>query len=349
QGPTIDTSWKHAVMPRVGFAGAFRNSGGETSFRFNFSRVAQPPDFRFFVDTTIGDSLRTDIRIQGNPNLGFERGRAFELGVSHVIRNMLGFSITAFRKELRNLVTGSLQFGLTEPGQFSTGDKGTIQGVELSAHGRWTGLELRGGYVLQSAKGLTTGALDDEVNPDARFVEFPLAHDRRHAFDLLVLAGRAAAWQGTGWGAALAASVRSGFPLDRLADPLIRLPWTVFVGLRVSRELGSLPFCDCRTRVVIDGRNITGRDNVIALRRDTGGLGPPSSVVNDAGQDIPLSTQPIPRESRRYDPATDLDGDGLITASELRHVRVAAALDRNDPSLFFGEARSLRFGFEVAF
>ncbi len=346
----IDTAWKRSVMPRVGFAGAFRGSAGETAFRFNFSRLAQPPDFRFFVDTTIGDSLRTDIRRQGNPNLGFEKGRAFELGVSHLVKDALGLSVTAFRKELTNLVTGSLQFSTLAPGQFSTGDKGTIQGVEVTAYGRWPGLELRAGYVVQKATGLTSGAFDEDVDPEAQIEEFPLAFDRRHAIDLVVLAGRATGSEGTGWGGSLTASVRSGFPLDRMADVITRLPWTAFIGFRLTRDLVKLPLCSgCRTRIIIDGRNVTGRDNVIALRRDTGGLGPPAEAVLGAMNDIPMTAQPIPRESQRYNPLVDLDANGLITASELRRARVAAQLDRNDPSLYFGQASQLRLGFEVVF
>ncbi len=349
-GPAIDFDWKVVVMPRIGFAGAFRNSGGETAFRFNFARVAQPPDFRFFVDTTIGDSLRTDIRRQGNPNLGFEKGRAFELGVSHVIRDAVGISVTAFRKEFTNLVTGSLQVSNIAPGTFSTGDKGTTQGIELSGYGRLPGLEFRGGYALQKATGLTSRALDEDVDPGARFEEFPLAHDRRHAIDLLVLGGRSAGWEGTGWGASLAASLRSGFPLDRRAENVTRLPWTALVGLRITRDLGRLPLCStCRARVIADGRNIIGRDNVIALRRDTGGIGPTAESVRSVGNQIILSEPPIPRESARYNPLADLDGDGLITAAEMRRGRIAAELDRNDPSLFYGDARQLRLGFEVLF
>ena len=350
QAPVIDGDWKFAAMPRVGFAGAFRNSAGETSFRFNFARLAQPPDFRFFADATIGDSLRTDIRRQGNPNLGFERGRSYELGIGHVLNGSIGLSVTAFRKELSNLVTGSLQVSSTAPAQFSTADKGTVQGFEISAYGRWTGIELRGGYSLQKATGLATGLIDDEVDPEARFEEFPLAHDRRHAIDLVVLGGHAAAWGGTGWGAALIGSVRSGLPLDPRAPTPTRLPWTALVGLRVTRELGGPALCgDCRIRLIFDGRNIIGRDNVIALRRDTGGLGPTPESVLQAANDIPATAQPIPRESNRYNPLIDLDGDGLITAAELQSARVAAALDRNDPSLFFGEPSSVRVGLEIAF
>jgi hypothetical protein len=102
-------------------------------------------------------------------------------------------------------------------------------------------------------------------------------------------------------------------------------------------------------RVMADARNVTGRDNVIALRRDTGGLGPPADQVNDVMNEIPLGADPIPRESRLYNPLGDLDGNGLITAPEMRTARLAAELDRNDPSLFYGEASQLRLGLELVF
>ncbi len=347
--PTIDTDAKVAVTPRIGFAGAFRNSGGQSAFRFNFARVAQPPDFRFFLDTTIGDSQRTDIRNQGNPNLSYEEGRVFEIGFSHLAGDAVGLSISAFRKELTQLVTGNLPISGLAPGQFSTGDRGTVTGVEISVRGRWTGLQLSGGYALQEATGITSGALDTDVDTAVQVTEFPLAFDRRHTADFVVLGGRAAGWDGTGWGVSLAASVRSGFPLDRLASEVTRLPWTSLIRLGVSRELGDFLCRGCGARIIAEGRNIFGRDNVIALRRDTGELGPPSEVVLGAADDIPVTQEPIPLESSLYSPATDLDRDGMITAEELRRVRVAAALDRNDPSLFYGEAFQIRLGVELEF
>jgi hypothetical protein len=57
----------------------------------------------------------------------------------------------------------------------------------------------------------------------------------------------------------------------------------------------------------------------------------------------------IPLESPDYSTLADLNGDGLITAGEARTVRLAAAIDRYDPSLYFGEARQLRLGLEIAF
>ena len=55
--PSVSTDWKTNVTPRLGVAGAFRNSAGRSAFRVNYARVAQPPDFQFFIDNTIGDSL----------------------------------------------------------------------------------------------------------------------------------------------------------------------------------------------------------------------------------------------------------------------------------------------------
>ena len=61
------------------------------------------------------------------------------------------------------------------------------------------------------------------------------------------------------------------------------------------------------------------------------------------------STFPIPRESERYAPLADLNGNGIITATEFETARFAAALDASDPSLLFGEPRQLRLGLEVVF
>jgi hypothetical protein len=55
------------------------------------------------------------------------------------------------------------------------------------------------------------------------------------------------------------------------------------------------------------------------------------------------------RESEFYAPAVDLDEDGLITSEEFDVARFAAAVDRFDPSLFYGPPRQIRLGVEVTF
>jgi hypothetical protein len=100
---------------------------------------------------------------------------------------------------------------------------------------------------------------------------------------------------------------------------------------------------------VFEVKNLLDRDNVIALRRDTGLIGPSLEAVQDQIDAPVSSTFPIPRESDRYSPSIDTDGDGFISQGEFSIARFAAAVDRNDPSLFFGPPRQLRVGLEVTF
>src|SRR5690606_10588666 len=175
-----ETRWKMHLMPRIGFAMPLPGTDARTSLRFAYGLVAQPPDFRYFLDTAIGDSLRRDIRRQGNPNLSFERGSAYEVGITQLISDDIAISAVAFRKELGSLVTGSITFSDTEPGQFTTGDFGTVNGLELSLRGAWGPFVGRAAYALQKATGVVSTALSDSIiGPDVARREFPLAFDRR--------------------------------------------------------------------------------------------------------------------------------------------------------------------------
>jgi hypothetical protein len=367
--PVGSADWKVNVTPRLGVAGAFKNSAGRSAFRVNYARVAQPPDFQFFIDNTIGDSLRTDVRRQGNPNLAFEQGNAFEAGFSQLFGQVIGLDITAYLKQLDNLVTGNIGFGGSGEGTFTTGDKGTVKGLEVSLQGRWPGFTLSAGYALAEATGITSGAFDDSDEiPPGTTAEYPLGFDRRHTFDAALFLGRAASSTGLAPAASgglaglpvgfvFTARVRSGYPLypgppdeNLTVDQGARLPWTSMFDLRFTWEVARFPGCvGCSLRLVIDGKNLFGQDNVIALRRDSGYLAPSLGTLTGLVQAPVTSTFPIPRESERYAPLADLNGDGRITATEFQTARFAAALDAGDPSLLFGEPRQLRLGLEVSF
>ena len=130
--PVLDAKWKSLLMPRIGVAIPIPTTENQTMVWFNFGKVAQPPDFRFFLDSTIGDSLRADIRRQGNPNLAFEQGVAYEFGLRHMFTEGLAVSAAVFLKELTNLVTSGLSFSGAAANQFTTGDFGNVQGIELA-------------------------------------------------------------------------------------------------------------------------------------------------------------------------------------------------------------------------
>lgn len=357
--PVIDPSWEVSLMPRVGLSMPIPGTEGRSAVRFNFNYVSQPPDFRYFLDTAIGDSLRTDIRRQGNPQLSFERGVTYEAAASHMLSEDVGAGLTYFRKELRNLVTGSLRIGETGNPQYTTGDFGTVQGVELSLRAQLPWATVRGGYALSRAMGVTSGAQNDSTaDPDRAAIEYPLAFDRRHSADVAFYLWQAAGMTDSPWSLTLVGSAQSGYPISRLAaggvgaDDLetARLPWSIVLDARLARDFGSLPGCGgCTWRIVADGRNLLGRANIVALRRDTGGLGPAIGAVNALLDDVAPPSMPIPAEAPGYSAAADLNDNGYIEADEFRFARTAAVLDRFDPSLFYGEARQLRLGVEVTF
>ncbi|MBR9988669.1 MAG: TonB-dependent receptor [Gemmatimonadetes bacterium] len=354
--PVIDAKWNLSLNPRFGVAMPVPGTNNTAALRFNYGYVSQPPDFRFFLDTTVGDSLRTDIRRQGNPAMSFERGKSFEFGVSSLLGQNAGGSLTLFRKELSHLVTGVMRVGANGEPLFSTDDEGSVQGLELAMRARWSSLSFRASWALQKAVGVASGTDSDSIlTGDRRFLEYPLAFDRRHSIDLAMFYGRAAGAE-SGWSAALTSSIQSGYPVDRIAAAgagedlrATYLPWTSTIDMRLSRDLGRLPGCDgCAWRVVADGRNLLGRENVIAVRRDTGGLGPTLGAVRALADAMPAPAD-IPAESPLYSAGIDLDGNGIITQNEFRLARTAAALSRFDPSLYFGEPRQLRLGIELAF
>ncbi|NJD09136.1 MAG: TonB-dependent receptor [Gemmatimonadetes bacterium] len=356
--PVLDAAWNVSVNPRFGVSMPVPGSRNTAALRFNYGYVSQPPDFRYFLDSTVGDSLRTDIRRQGNPNLSFERGKSYEVSLSKLFAERVGVALTLFRKELANVITGALRIGETGDQLFSTDDEGTVRGAELAVRGRWRDVGLRASYALQKATGVTPGLESDSlVHVDGSWTEYPLAFDRRHSIDAALLYGRSAGAAASAWTMALTATVESGYPHDILAaagDTLIRgsawLPWTSSVNLRLVRDLGRLPLCRGGVwSITADGRNLLGRENVLAYRGDTHGLAPSLAAVDKLAGTRSLGTTPIPHESPRYAAATDLDGNGLITPWEYQTARFAAALERNDPTLFFGEPRQLRLGVEVSF
>ena len=362
--PIFETGWQIRVLPRVAAVFPIPGTNNQSAVRLNFSRVAQAPDFQYFLDSTIGDSLRTDLRRQGNPNLSFELGTTYEIGVSHLFNDHFAVAATAFRKNLDELVTGSVRPGdFGTAGVFTTSDFGRVRGIELSARARWPGVSVRGGWAWQKATGLTSGLDNDTAQvEEPGLAEFPLAFDRRHSIDLAVFLGRGGGAE-VPWSATLTTAAQSGYPFfnerassdtppmsvdGKELDPY--LPWTWTTDLRASWDFGSLSVCGlCSWRVFADGRNILNRKNIIGLRRPTGSVSPTLAEVQAVANRPSNVTLPIVRESPLYSALIDLNRDGSITSDEFQTARMAAALDRFDPSLYYGESRQLRIGVEVVF
>lgn len=351
--PVVDTRWNLAFMPRIGAAFPLAE---RTVVRVNYGIVAQPPDFQYFLDSAIGDSLRTDIRRQGNPALGFERGVTYEIGLSHLLKgDRAALGVVVYHKTLNNLVAAGV--GRAGPAQFNTRDHGEVQGGEVTLEGRWHAVLLRAGYALQKATGVSAGALADTLPTggagEAPPQEYPLPFDRRHSANLAAFLGSANRTDQP-WGAVVTGTLESGYPVVRIeteaANPRrTRLPWTADFDVRLTYRVGRLPACGrCAWRVQADARNVLGLGNIRAVRTETGTLAPTLASLRQLAAAKTID-RPIPLESPTYAAAVDLDHDGLITPDEFSTARLAAVIDRYDPSLYFGRARQLRLGAEVTF
>jgi hypothetical protein len=338
--PTVTTAWRTLAHPRVGFAMPLAVLGvPRASVRWNYGRFSQPPDFQFFFDQALDDSLNTAVRRQGNPFLGFEYGTQYEGALDYLLADDLILRVTAYLKDLASLTTSGIT--LAEQGRtFTNLDFGKVQGLELRLEGRFgPGRRIELGYALQKAIGVVSTAFDSTVDGAvAGRIEIPLQFDRRHAIDLNAI------WP-LPWSTRLSvgATAGSGYPVPGAAER--RLPWTVEVAARLVREWrwGSRA-----ARVIVEGRNLLNRANLVTVRFQ-GGVMPDVRALEARAVEETANAAPIPRESPFYVPGFDINGNGSLDRSEQAGARRAALLDFNEPTLLYGEARQVRLGIEIIF
>ena len=149
----------------------------------------------------------------------------------------------------------------------------------------------------------------------------------------------------------------SGLPFSRTnatGDTLLglpnswRLPSTSTVDLLVRRPLRLRGIAGS---VYFDARNLIGRRNILAGRRDNGEPGRGAQgIAAAAAAAYAAHPEDIPYESPRYRPAGDLDGNGVIGGrDELFPLFLSAARDYFQPLFAYGPPRVVRIGVEVIF
>lgn len=124
-----------------------------------------------------------------NPGLLPERTTDYELGFKQVVSKSSAFTISAFYREMKNMIQAqrinfAYPFTYTS---FSNIDFGTVKGLSLIYDLRRTGnIRMLANYTLQFADGTGSGAtsnleLTDTEQPNLRFI-VPLDFDTRHNF-----------------------------------------------------------------------------------------------------------------------------------------------------------------------
>jgi outer membrane receptor protein involved in Fe transport len=178
-----------SVMPRISFsfpisddALFFAHYDILTQRPFNNIRFI-PSQYLYYISTETFN----------NPDLKPKKTIDYELGFTQKLTNTSSLSISAYYKEIRNLVQYS-RFAGAYPVEYFTYkniDFGTVKGLTLSYDLRRTkNVRLRAAYTLQFADGTgsnqeTAQSLVNSGLPNLRSVN-PLEWDRRHAINLVL-------------------------------------------------------------------------------------------------------------------------------------------------------------------
>lgn len=359
------------LNPRVAVSTVLKGA----TFVASIGRFSQAPDYQYLVDAAFDDTTRTGRFRQGNPNLGFEGSWQYEFSLRARPRPGLAVRVNAFVKRLEGLVS-SVPLGVDPDSSiFGNADNGTVRGGEvLFERELRNGWGVRASYTLQEALATSTSAfllrrviIIDPVTHDTIIpakVEFPLDYDRRHNLTL-ILQGQVAESGGPaflgvrplgGLEAALIGRLSSGLPFTRYrpgTDTLVgepnsaRLPATSTIDMLLRRPLS---LGGVRGSVYMDVRNLLGRRNIVAVRRDSGEPTPDDATIEAMAQGaFAANDERIPYESPRYRTHADVDGNGYVEGLELLEMYRAAARDATQPIFAYGAPRLARVGIELLF
>ncbi len=358
------TKW--AVSPRF----ALSTELGKATVVASFGRFAQAPDFQFLVDAAFDDTLRTGRSRMGNPNVGFETSWQYEFNVRMRPTPVTAVRIGAFVKQLDGLIS-SVPIGVDPDSSiFANADFGTVTGLEVTIEREFTGgIGARITGVIQKADASASSAFDSFRQPvfdpqgnrvDPAPEKIPLDFDRRLSLTGVLRANTSEGAPGfiRGFDFAFIGRFGTGLPFTRAraaGDTTSiffpnggRLPAQFTLDALVRR---SVSVAGQEIGLYLDIRNLTNRRNVVAVRRDTGAPQAGGPIVAQAAADaFQAHPEAVPFESPRYNPAFDLNNDGLISgATELLPLFTRAAEDFLQPVFAFGPPRLAKIGAEIRF
>jgi hypothetical protein len=274
---------------------------------------------------------KSGLPIFGNPDLNPERTVSYELGVDHLIGNSLRFDMTAFYKDISDLVTARPATNAAgEPyvvdgnpiTLYQNGDYGSVEGFDLSLEKIRTAGSLVSGsvaYTYMAASGNSSTADEayyswgTDPNLTAPTTEFPLDFDQRHTvtavFDVSVPRGWSGKAFGLGlpdaWGLTMVGTYGSGLPYSKVdqegnlasARNGLRLPVTYTVDLRFNKNFYPGKGSNFLT-AFIEVDNLFDRRNVLNVYARTS---LPDDDGNTLGGGLVLNADEISRLDRLFD------------------------------------------------
>lgn len=218
------------VSPRLGVSFPISD---KSVMHFNYGTYYQTPRYTYLYTNLQGD-LSTGYPLLGNPDLAPEQTTAYELGLDHMINEGLRIDVTAYYKDIQDLVTTreALQFAGRTVTKFDNDDYGSVKGFDVALDKLPMGGYFSGSvsYSYMIAMGNGSSAMDPYYtyltsNEDtlAPISEYRLDFDQRHTLTTVLDFRVPAEWKGKifglsipgNWGVNMVGYYGSGLPYTK--------------------------------------------------------------------------------------------------------------------------------------
>lgn len=170
------------VMPRLAFSFPISD---EANFFAHYDVLVQRPPSNSFVNPA-RYYYWNQAGLRNNSNLRPEKTIDYEIGFQQKLSNSSAIKLSAYYKELRDMIQARSYFQIPVLGEYETFDNldfGTVKGFSASYDLRRTGnIQLNIAYTLQFADGTGSDAQSSRNNGQDRIVRVlsPLNFDERH-------------------------------------------------------------------------------------------------------------------------------------------------------------------------
>ena len=324
---------KSRISPRLGVSFPISD---RSALHFNYGIYYQAPQYVYLYTNLQGDRS-SGLPILGNPNLEPEETISYEMGVDHLIGDMLRLDLTAYYKDVDDLVTTreDSRVSVNPVTKYVNGDYGTVTGFDLTLEKLPVGGYLSGSvsYGLMIAKGNGSTAnepyytyLTSNTDTLPPLSQFPLDFDQRHTITAVLDLRIPDKWDGRllgmrlpgAWGLSMVGYFGSGLPYtrtdadgNRLGDRNeSRLPATYSVDMRFNKDF-ALGGPGDKLTFFVEVDNLFNRHNVLDVYTRSG---LPDDDLNVIGTGLSLDEE----EVNRYDHLFDHDPQNFSPPRTIR-------------------------------
>lgn len=178
------------LSPRIGLAHPISD---KTSIHFAYGHFFQIPRFYDLYRNDNLSSILTNDALVGNPGLKPEKTVSYEVGLQQELTPVWGLNITAYSKDISNLISSYYYFVGRDYTIFTNADFGRVQGLDVTLDKKFNdNYSFRFTYSLMYAEGNESDPTegfssyreeDAHLRPNRNY---PLDFDQRHKFNVVI-------------------------------------------------------------------------------------------------------------------------------------------------------------------